>query len=387
MSSSWGSKLQAKLSNINDTSQRESIQTVAKWIAFNRKHAAAFCECLRSEFLGKQAVLLNLINEIMIQEEGTAKWDRLAPLRLALGEFLIEIAPQLSKESKDTLENYMEEWDDISTLSGTTILDQMKRALRTKIDAGEEQTKEAPLVVDGQLKPPPPSPLVKATSAAKSEDSVVAPILASKKLVTLAPVEVEYDFESKGIPAETVEHKEFVEPSRQIASLQIARDVRNDAAIQLWSRLSALPEDIRKVYSEVAEGVELSQEQARDFANRMDSALINADLDEHLQSIRLLRDIVQRQRRARAELWRMLVRSRCEFGSNKAAEAFLKADRSKEELLERKQILTDAMELEGLDVAAESKPKEPAHNVDLSPLTWYRPEGGDDPEAKRQRTE
>jgi hypothetical protein len=83
----------------------------------------------------------------------------------------------------------------------------------------------------------------------------------------------------------------------------------------------------------------------------------------------------------------LLIQSRCDFGANDAAAAFYQGDRAKEELKKRKQILMDAMELEGLDVDEEDKGQasEAVVEEELPPFTWYKEE--DATAAKRQRTE
>jgi len=115
-----------------------------------------------------------------------------------------------------------------------------------------------------------------------------------------------------------------------------------------------MPEDVRAACAKAAESdnntYELDDTKARDFSLRINSSLLDMDLDEQLQNVQTFRNIVDRQRQERELLIKLLIQSRCKFGAEEAAEAFYKADRSKEEMLSRKHILSDAMELEGLDV-------------------------------------
>jgi hypothetical protein len=46
MSSNWGPKLEKKLNALADSASKESIQTLANWIGFNRKHAAVIAQVL-----------------------------------------------------------------------------------------------------------------------------------------------------------------------------------------------------------------------------------------------------------------------------------------------------------------------------------------------------
>ena len=99
-----------------------------------------------------------------------------------------------------------------------------------------------------------------------------------------------------------------------------------------------------------------------------------------------------------------IVKSRCKFGSTEAAEAFASIDAKEEKLKKRRDVLQDAMELEGLDVLEEEEGKGDSMDADLGgenaggklpPLTWYEKEkeaalvagGGGEPQAKKARVE
>jgi hypothetical protein len=192
------------------------------------------------------------------------------------------------------------------------------------------------------------------------------------------------------IPYGKVDSREFLDPCKAIATLQIARDLRNDSAAQLSSLLSNLPEDVKEVCKEAkvkvdaGETFELPEPQVRDFSIRIPEQLLDMDLEEQLQNIRTLKDIVKRQREARQQLIFLLIKSRCQFGAEETAQTFLDLEETSKKLKERKNILTDAMALEGLDFEADSSDKG-SELVDLAPLEWFKP--GDTNSNKRQKTE
>ena len=106
------------------------------------------------------------------------------------------------------------------------------------------------------------------------------------------------------------------------------------------------------------------------------------DLDEQLQNAQTFMEIVQNQRDARQRLIYLLIWSRCRFGANEAAEAFMKLDDQdkgiSQQLRDRKRTLLDAMELEGLDFEEikkaddnKKKDKTKRKEQELPPLTWY----------------
>ena len=198
----------------------------------------------------------------------------------------------------------------------------------------------------------------------------------------------------KGIPYSKVESREFEGPCKDIANLQISRDLRNDAAVQLSSRLSAIPEEIKQACQEAQEmqkedgtAFELSEEQALKFAELIGDDILDTDLDEALLNVKTFMSLVQQQKQARQLLIQLLIQSRCQFGSDEAAEAFYSLDGILKELKERKQLLSDAMDLEGLDFEADESKEEKksqAAAAALGPLTWYK---AGEPDAKRAKLE
>jgi hypothetical protein len=175
-----------------------------------------------------------------------------------------------------------------------------------------------------------------------------------------------------------VESRDFLMPCKAIATLQIARDLRNDAAVQLSSLISSIPEDIKKACREAKEkkdigedDVELPPGLARDFSIRIHESLLDMDLEEQWQNVRTFQDIVERQREARKKLIFLLIQSRCQFGSNEAAEKFYSLQETTEMLKRRKDLLSDAMALEGLDFESSDAVDNGRELDDLDPLTWY----------------
>lgn len=178
-----------------------------------------------------------------------------------------------------------------------------------------------------------------------------------------------------------------MEPCKAIASLQIARDLRNDAAVQLSSRLSAIPEEIKAFCRDVEENgstPEISEEQAIKFAAMLGDDILDTDMDEALENVKTFMSIVEQQQQARKQLIHLLIQSRCQFGSDEAAETFYSVDGILETLKERKQLLSDAMDLEGLDFDEDSANANDGAEAALEPLTWYTP---GEPDAKRARIE
>jgi hypothetical protein len=141
-----------------------------------------------------------------------------------------------------------------------------------------------------------------------------------------------------------------------------------------------LPADIQTACQELDDGTlqELDTATTNEFSIRIPPSLIDLDIDEETSSLNMFQDIVQRQQKAREKLIYLLLRSRCKFGSREAAQEFYEIENLGKKLKKRKELLSDALELEGLD------PNEIGSDVDtnkkrdfeqvLPSLTWYKPD-------------
>ena len=414
MSANWGKKLANKLNALNESSSRESIQTLAKWIGFNRKHmAVGFVPVLQTTLSqaksgALQLTYLSVLHEVLImeKEENATKWEKMEEMRVALGEgVLLKIVGQLHDPSRDKLKTtFLKEWDDSNSFGGPTLINAIRKSVSSSNKASSESSSPSKTAAaEESSTPQQPHPTSEKTSAKESKDVTMEdakqeakgkesnskdadktaiesaksqpcnsiktkPAYSVKTPPTPIPTTT-YDFEASGIAAADVDPKTLLEPTRTIASLQIARDLRNDGAVQLASLLSNLPDNIKQSCTDKEE---LTADKARDYAMRIPDVLIDMDLEEQLQSIRMYRDIVKRQGAARQKLIRALIQSRCQFGASEAADAFETAHRARGQLLKRKQVLMDAMELEGLDVTEEEKNFHAQDTTEFAPLEWHK---------------
>ena len=189
-------------------------------------------------------------------------------------------------------------------------------------------------------------------------------------------------------------------PCKAIATLQIARDLRNDNAVQVSSLLKALPKDIQALCEEADKEVkesgkpyELPEKKARELSVKISERLLDLDIEEQIQNVRTFIELIEKQREARQRLIHLLIRSRCQFGAKEAAEAFYGLDKIEAELSMRKDTLMDAMALEGLDFVEEEekdgKDKSKRKGRELAPLTWYLNEkkNEEEPDSKRAKVE
>jgi hypothetical protein len=197
----------------------------------------------------------------------------------------------------------------------------------------------------------------------------------------------------QGVQQGKVEAKEFLEPCKAIATLQIARDVRAHTALEISTGIANLPEDIVQACKDLQSGQidELDAAKINDYSVRIPSNLLDLNIEDELGSVHTYQDIVQRQKKAREQLILLLLKSRCQFGSEDAAKDFYATRAINKKLEKRKQLLSDALELEGLDTSEimDDNNKKETSEQDLPSISWYKNPEEDtvESETKKQRTE
>lgn len=423
MSSKWGDKLQSKLSVLTEASSKESLQSIAMWMWFNRKHTAAFVGVMRdgleNQSFKSSAVLLSVLHEVfMLHLKQADKWEAAADMRSSLAESLLVrytgTAIPIAK-----VQALLPLWDTHNVFSGPTLINQIRKQIASnnsvntnshtnsnsspKVDSAispsikveaipksqlkieaisksQSPTEAAPVPVELSVKQEEvPMPMLNPLNLAVDDTDVFNPRFLRTSSVSLASSfsskEVTYDFEATGVAAATIDVKDLIEPCRNIATLQIARDLLGDGAVQLSSMLQSMPESVRTFTAEHAEQqgspATLTDAQAREFCAIVSDPLLDLDLSEQLSNVQTLRNLVAKQQMARMRLRETLLASRCQFGAEEAAAAYYAVDDT--ELKDRAQILADAMDLEGLEVQPVVLAAMDAET--LEPFSWYLPPG------------
>ena len=184
--STWGKKLESKLSALADSASNESIQTLANWIGFNRKHAAAIAQTLadalkaQADSPTRQWVYWQVVHEILLLENSNpTKWDRLQDLRTAVGETTIVAAikglPVVSPQVGDTL---IKEWDELNVFGGPTLVSQIRRLLASP--ATSRSAEETPKDTKSTTSPSEQEESSEKTQTAKEASADQSEVTASK---------------------------------------------------------------------------------------------------------------------------------------------------------------------------------------------------------------
>ena len=228
--SSWGSKLEKKLKALADSASKESMQTLANWVWFNRKNAGAFATTFRDAIVAtttdtRQWLYWQVLSECLFANRDNAeKWERASDLRSTLGEDAV--VPALrdlgAKGLTEKVEGLLKQWDEDNVFGGPTMVGQIRRLLTTPqvvveqetVDSPKDTPKETPAPVkedesktdevgsDNATMVSVTDPVQVSTQAAEPIVVDAMPSLDSgtqrrSSLSSLTGTEIEYDFESK----------------------------------------------------------------------------------------------------------------------------------------------------------------------------------------------
>lgn len=456
--------MESKLSLLSESSSKESILTLAKWIGFNRKHAAAFGPILARRLSGNTAtVTLSVISQVLLlDKEDSKQWDKLSDFRLYLGENVLipHCKPMIqnnhhnhntnnNNNQEKVLQQFLKEWDEANVFGGPTLINQLKREIlaatttttttnttttttttSTPVSSEVQHPESLSSTTTTTTTEPEPiiqlpdsimedqeeeeTPLPTSTTTITQEDSNTA-TNPKENTITLQtnttetsftttttttipsttkkqqqlqpqqppPNDLYYDFESKGIPREKVSMKQLQDPCRAVATLQIARDLRHDSAVQLAAILAELPLVIRQRINNNNNNDNntdnnnhqpwiLEEDKARDLSIQTNELTLDMDIPEQLSNLRIYKEIMEKQGQARRELIRLLIQSRCQFGNNtndnSATDHDLLLSSMQASFIKRKNALVDAMDLEGLELDFELKERSEAADLALQQL-------------------
>jgi len=151
MASSWSNKLETRLSALADGASKESIQSLAKWICFNRKHSKAFCTTLdkhlQEDSAARQWLYLQIIHEVLLLEKANStKWERLSDTRTMLGESVVIPALQRSDNvMKARVAPLLDEWAGANAFGTPMLVNQMRKILASEIkEDGDDDAASKP---------------------------------------------------------------------------------------------------------------------------------------------------------------------------------------------------------------------------------------------------
>mmetsp|Transcript_33097 Transcript_33097/g.49965 ORF Transcript_33097/g.49965 Transcript_33097/m.49965 type:complete len:433 (-) Transcript_33097:84-1382(-) len=421
----WSKRLEQRLSALADGASKESLQTLSRWITFNRKHALHTLGALKQIMLSENTtnprlwLYWQLIDQVlMLDKDDGTRFNRTEDLRIMMGEHVvIPTAGCLSeKEILNKVKPLIQQWDTINVFGGPTLTNQVKRAVASaaqssrKDNKPETQTRNDVDNDSGDELLPPSDDLKTQDNSAEGEMTPI-PMESTKVLETentpdfstksdsntfekrnttsnIDTTQVEFDFDKAGIPEGRVEAREFLEPCKAVATLQITRDLRSESTVQMKSWFQSIPNDIREDMkaryekeTQINYGVlpALGDDKVEHYSLGLSREILDLDVEEALENVRSFREIVQKLKSARKRLIHLLIKSRCNFGSNQAAEAFYEVNVQQVKLQKRRELLFDAMDLEGLEPP---KQEENEYERELEGFTWFNP---DEPAKKRRK--
>eukprot|EP00804_Cyclotella_cryptica_P004180 CCRYP_014558-RA/>CCRYP_014558-RA protein AED:0.04 eAED:0.04 QI:51/1/1/1/1/1/2/40/525 len=213
------------------------------------------------------------------------------------------------------------------------------------------------------------------------------------------------DIDYEGVEEAKVEPIRFLEASKIISQLQITRDIGGDTAMNISSILGHITPDVEETCRTIIQQKEQQTGDDKDSTNplqqhaetlgKLPDDFLDLDLKYARQSLQTYKEVIRQQKRARLQCLHLLLQSRCSFGSMEAARILFgreqktgDADDNAEDqqetsipninvildkLKKRKEALSDAMALEGLDVEedAEEEKKLEKEEKEMLPLNWF----------------
>jgi hypothetical protein len=211
----------------------------------------------------------------------------------------------------------------------------------------------------------------------------------------------------KGVEEAKVEPSQFLEACKVIASIQITRDLGSDAAMNISSALSNIPSEVEEACNTILQqqkksgggndsSTSITELLSSDTLSALPDELIDMDLKYAKTQLQTYKEAIRQQRKARLQCLHLLLQSRCSFGSMDAARSFCGGDGSEvsmddalEKLKKRKEVLVDALALEGLDVDEDAEEKMEKQEQELKPLAWFPGQQSEsseaEPAAKKQK--
>ena len=211
-------------------------------------------------------------------------------------------------------------------------------------------------------------------------------------------------FCTKGVEEAYVEPHRFLEAAKVIAQLQITRDIGGDTAMNLSSIFGHITPEVEETCRTMKQQTDgddaTSQEDRREILSKLPDDFLDLDLNYAKQSLQTYKEAIRQQKRARLQCLHLLLQSRCSFGSMDAARILFGKDKNAadandetndseqmpniddilDKLKKRKEALSDALALEGLDVEedAEEEKKLEKEGKDIVPFTWFVEEDEND---------
>ena len=212
----------------------------------------------------------------------------------------------------------------------------------------------------------------------------------------------------KGVEEAKVEPSQFLEACKVIASIQITRDLGSDAAMNISSALSNIPSEVEEACNTILQqqkggdgndtSTSITELLSSDTLSALPDELLDMDLKYAKTQLQTYKEAIRQQRKARLQCLHLLLQSRCSFGSMDAARSFCGGDGSEvsmddvlEKLKKRKEVLVDALALEGLDVDEDAEEKMEKMEQELKPLAWFpgqseSSEAVEEPAAKKLKS-
>jgi len=415
-------KLTSRLEALSNTASRESILALSNWLSLNLnrpRNTDPLINTLKDAILNtascpRKMLYLSLVHEMLIVPDDGADTSINSDLRIVIGEkLIIEVVPEIisdiasfTSEGKDLqekmiskLNEMVRQWEEKDVFGGPTIIMEVKKFIEhSQKDAttsgGKMPISSIAKDKEGEIAAATAPNKAASKSGGKEEAEGTSSNVEGGGNAEITPKEDptavnktdegEFDFEKEGVAFGVVEPDEALVACKQIATTEITRALRQDAANRLGNILSKIPsdakEDLRGLNLLIKEGVSTVEQISEDSLPELPEQVVNLDVKDSYNTIQQYRQSITQQQELKKNLLLLLTKCRCKFGADDSAREFYDLGEKLIQLKEKKGMLEDAMAIEGIDVMDEEvKEKE------YAPLEWYKPSENDEKVAKKAR--
>jgi hypothetical protein len=292
----------------------ESREAIASWIIFNRKKCDGIGEGMVSfistatggggdddDAAVRLMLLLRILHRVLLSNRPGADdgdgdaWTKSLAMRTRLGEIVISplwtalatsfvgLDDDATAAMRDEIRSIIDEWKEYDVFCGPTVWEEYKKGWASALKATAKTTTTSADVMDGgnvgefktsadvnamsekddekptMTKESNEKDVIESESAddtinnAMTNAAISTPVKPAtapiRHLERQATMDLEIDFGD--VEAAKVEPSQFLEACRVIASIQITRDLGSDAAMNLSSALSGIPQEVEEACNSI----------------------------------------------------------------------------------------------------------------------------------------
>jgi len=400
----YTTKFKNRLKIINTTTSSESIQTLINWLLFNRqKHSTSFLSILYNaleENTEGTLPLFQILHELTTEKNGRSDVYRNIIKSNEYMEKLLQMLKTFKKDDDvfDKVKEMIEQWIDMDLFDDVDIslymnlkkiLDSEEDSVhlmedvvveKEQVDVEEneqdvdgnvdgdnskdilvEKEISVDIVEDMDVEKDTPKD-VDLTENNEIKEEPITEAITQPVIEPITSVRVDFSI-LENIPYKSIPPSTFTTTCKSITQYQIPREIQMESATRYSNLISTIPNDIMEYASNKLSSNNTPHSNPLDDVLNKPKNIIQPDLSllqnndildislpDSIQEVTTLSKTITMQYEDRMSLLENLCACRCQFGAKEAAKEYFNAMGILKEIQKKKEVLEDAMELEGVDV-------------------------------------